>query len=1617
MSVFAGVKFFLSNRLSMEDHRNLRKIIADQGGQIVEQPGDSKCFHVLPLFTQPDAEAELLQYQKELLPIIGPPCVVEAAERRYQLPDREAVRRSPLFARFLLGAVVCSTAISADMRSALVQRVLWMGGEWHMDFTNTVTHMLAYMPGSEKYKVAVQRGRPALVHPSWVTECWKQQALVPIDQFPVPPFTGLTMTVTGFPHDEREKMKRLCMQHGGQYSSDLNRSCTHLIVERPGSKKHQYALLWGSVKVVHPRWLYESVEKRACLKEEDFPVLPAESQSQSSANQDAPCSSGTVDSDSQLSISMADPDEAERTRSHSTALKRPRSPAGAGAGAAHSAESKKRKRAEPPAALPVSMSTSRRHDRSGGGDDEEVKSSQQPMARRQRQPRGEIAPSVTQGASMLDPATLPPFSYSPFESPSLFKGFSFLCKGFDSAKERSEIKKLVEDHGGVVTFDNPTGASTVSPVAGTYVLYELAPHGTPGVSNQPLPTGEREPPANIVVTPQWVQRCIQDERVMDPMEMPILFTPLPHPLPLPKPPLSYLISVTGFAGVDRENLKGLIESMGFSYTDRFTKKNTHLICKEASGDKFVKAKEWQRGAIVSAEWLTQSASKGRIQDTKRFAAAQTEDVLSVNRKFEERQRSQAKINKLNKDRSVICISDPKPPKERSSTVKSGRRRSSAATSSLSSSSSTSLAPHGAAVPSEPFLSDVTILVSKKLEQQQSVLHDLVASMGGTFAYMFDPSISHLIFEGRADTSKELRLAKGHKHIKIVSPLWLHACKRHNAKVDEIEYPHTMNPRMTLGLDFKSPSLVAVKKEKRDPDNNHHPAIPQPAAIAVVKREVKEEEEDLALAFNVDNYYSQQSHHHHHHQEERDEDLFVPPTQQPSDSASYRVPLTLQHHRPQPTAGSMTTREQTETRPSDTRDESWAVPERSRRGEENECDLDEYGDERRKERKRSRERSEEEEGEEEDEPLHRSRREGRKANQRKEEREVVVEEYDDEESTRTNYEVVVGCTPDVRQGGGTTVPGMPPYFWQAGATTTTTTTTTIKTEEPGFRDDDNGEERRENEKQQQEDVDEEDEGEEKEEKEDEEEESEGSGHSAIIQQLLQKNKASSTGQMRISPLLRMQPKTSSFMLETISRTVARSDTMLGKEYNRSLSKFSSSTMFKPPMSKDILPSQTEEEEDPAPESSERRYADEPDSQVVKYAFPLEQAAQDLLFSLAEESMDTEGGASATESASERESRKRKTGAGVEETVQAKAATDASEHQRGSETKRRRKDEPKTDEDEAPPKDPMDGKEVQQQVTESPWSSRGSGNGVTGSGPNRASGSLDRSLAGKSYIFMFTAFNSTTNKLSPTYVDTVRELGGHVLETKFFHPRCTHVVMAEPVRTEKSLAACAAGIWLLKASYLEECVEKNAFVDESRHIWTEQDTDNEVAQLMIASSRRWRAEVVKRRLELQQAGKKGEELLRVGAFAGWRVLVVHYADVKRGEGLKRLIEAGGGEVCPTSATLPSGLTMAFFNDRPDESSDLVVALRRAKVPVLTAEYIGDFLTRYPQPPVDRYNFTSPAFAYQRRPRGATGATANSAAGSSVSLLGSGGGGGGGASAAATAASTAAGVKKLSTRTVRK
>jgi len=57
----------------------------------------------------------------------------------------------------------------------------------------------------------------------------------------------------------------------------------------------------------------------------------------------------------------------------------------------------------------------------------------------------------------------------------------------------------------------------------------------------------------------------------------------------------------------------------------------------------------------------------------------------------------------------------------------------------------------------------------------------------------------------------------------------------------------------------------------------------------------------------------------------------------------------------------------------------------------------------------------------------------------------------------------------------------------------------------------------------------------------------------------------------------------------------------------------------------------------------------------------------------------------------------------------------------------------------------------------------------------------------------------------------------MEKKKFDRKCTHVIMGSPTRTEKSLAACASGIWLLKTDYLKSSLQRGKFLEEKPYVW--------------------------------------------------------------------------------------------------------------------------------------------------------------------------------------------------------
>ena len=100
---------------------------------------------------------------------------------------------------------------------------------------------------------------------------------------------------------------------------------------------------------------------------------------------------------------------------------------------------------------------------------------------------------------------------------------------------------------------------------------------------------------------------------------------------------------------------------------------------------------------------------------------------------------------------------------------------------------------------------------------------------------------------------------------------------------------------------------------------------------------------------------------------------------------------------------------------------------------------------------------------------------------------------------------------------------------------------------------------------------------------------------------------------------------------------------------------------------------------------------------------------------------------------------------------------------------------------------------------------------------------------------------------------------------------------PSNSDKYLAACAAGRWVLCPSYIKSCKATGTFVDELEHEWTPTKAPGEPHDL-VAAPRRWRLEIAEKR--------------STGAFADWRALI--YAKAEAHTQLYYLLRAGGATI---------------------------------------------------------------------------------------------------------------------------
>ncbi|PIK57371.1 putative DNA topoisomerase 2-binding protein 1 [Apostichopus japonicus] len=207
-----------------------------------------------------------------------------------------------------------------------------------------------------------------------------------------------------------------------------------------------------------------------------------------------------------------------------------------------------------------------------------------------------------------------------------------------------------------------------------------------------------------------------------------------------------------------------------------------------------------------------------------------------------------------------------------------------------------------------------------------------------------------------------------------------------------------------------------------------------------------------------------------------------------------------------------------------------------------------------------------------------------------------------------------------------------------------------------------------------------------------------------------------------------------------------------------------------------------------------------------------------------------------------------------------------------------------------------------------------------------------------VFLFTGL---TEQERIDYGALIEQLGGEVADKTYYDKSCTHMIVGNPSKNEKYLAAVASGKWILHRSYMVECQKAGKFIEEAPHELNASMFPEKMsrASVLCSAPKRWREQ-----LQMEDADHHG-------AFDGWKVLLV--VEESKEKGLKRILEAGCGVVLTTRVPFPassSEATHLFLSSSKMKGVKDMVDFEQIVsngTLCLKPEYIADFLIKSPSP----------------------------------------------------------------------
>ncbi|NWI27134.1 SLF1 protein, partial [Sula dactylatra] len=163
----------------------------------------------------------------------------------------------------------------------------------------------------------------------------------------------------------------------------------------------------------------------------------------------------------------------------------------------------------------------------------------------------------------------------------------------------------------------------------------------------------------------------------------------------------------------------------------------------------------------------------------------------------------------------------------------------------------------------------------------------------------------------------------------------------------------------------------------------------------------------------------------------------------------------------------------------------------------------------------------------------------------------------------------------------------------------------------------------------------------------------------------------------------------------------------------------------------------------------------------------------------------------------------------------------------------------------------------------------------------------------------------------------------LDTKKYRS-CTHIIAKKLCRSEKFLAACAAGKWILTKEYIINSAESGRWLDETTYEWGYKiEKHTQYSPQMQYAPKRWRE-------QLKRSGAPG-------AFHRWKVVL----PVKEGDKLmasfRRVLQAGKATIC-SSQNAECNVTHIFINNKTFPMQNKKCLSEARYYPL---QYLGDYL----------------------------------------------------------------------------